>query len=92
MKAAEVILELMERDVEVTAIRGQLHLRHADDALPAGLVARVREQKPEILSLLADPEELRLAMAMAMFDAEIVDDDDLTEVTQLDFFDAEEKR
>ena len=84
MKAAEVLLELIEREVEVAAEAGQLHLRHPPEALSPGLVARVREQKPEILNLLADPDDLRLAMAMAMFDAEIVEDDVHTDVTQLD--------
>ncbi|MFN8678791.1 MAG: hypothetical protein U0Z70_20600 [Thermomicrobiales bacterium] len=92
MKAAEVLLELLERDVEVTAAEGQLHLRHVEDALSAELVARVREQKSEILHLLADPDELRLAMVMAMFDAECVDEDVFTKVSQLDLFVAEEEQ
>lgn len=92
MRAAEVLLELIEQNVEVKAIGGHLHLRHAEEALSPGLLARIREQKPAILHLLAEPDKLRLALAIAMFDAEIVEDDILNEVTQLDLIIAEENR
>lgn len=73
MSAAELILELMERGVAVDVVNGQIRCRHAEGALSPGLAARVRANREEILALLVDPDAFRLAMAMAIFDAEPID-------------------
>jgi hypothetical protein len=73
VSAAAVLLELAAVGITVDAIDGQIRCRHREGALSHELAARVRAQRDEILSLLADPDAFRVAMAIEIFDAEPVD-------------------
>ena len=84
MSAADVLLELLERGIEVDALDGRVRCRHTAGALSSGLAARVREYREEVLALLEDPNALRLAMAAAIFDAEPVEGDSSSDSRQLD--------
>jgi hypothetical protein len=85
VSAAGVLLELLEREIAVDAVAGQIRCRHAAGALSPGLAARVREHRDEILALLGDRDTLRLTMAAAIFDAEPAEGESCVEARQLDF-------
>jgi hypothetical protein len=84
VSAADVLLELLERGIEVGAVDGRIRCRHAVGALSPGLAARVSEHREEILALLADRDALRLAMVAAIFDGEPMDGDCSLQARQLD--------
>ena len=70
MSAVGLLLELAALGIRVDAVDGQIRCRHSAGALPAELAERVRARRGAVLALLADPDELRAAMARELFDAE----------------------
>ena len=69
MSAAALLVDLAGDGVLLRVDGAALRYRAPAGAMTAGRLARLREHKAEIVRLAADPDALRLAAAVAIFDA-----------------------
>lgn len=71
MSAIAILLELHRQGIVIDLVGDRIRCRHAPGALTPALATRVRAHRGEVISLLADPDALRLVAAQAIFDARI---------------------
>ena len=70
MNVTALLADLAAAGVDLSAEGDRLRYRAPAGTMPPGRVALLRAHKADILRWLADPDGLRVAMALAIFDAE----------------------